>query len=131
AGMDAIVLGPGMGQGTQARSWLDLLSDPAPRTARHVLDADALNLLAQARTPLHLTEQDVLTPHPLEAARLLADNVAHVQADRLAAARALSKRYGAVIVLKGSGTVLASPDGRLAINPTGNAALATAGTGDV
>jgi hydroxyethylthiazole kinase-like uncharacterized protein yjeF len=131
AGMDAVVLGPGMGQGTQAQSWVGLLRDPAPRAARYVLDADALNLLAQARTPLHLTEQDILTPHPLEAARLLSEDVATVQADRLAAARALSTRYGAVIVLKGSGTVLAAPDGRLAINPTGNAALATAGTGDV
>ena len=131
AGMDAVVLGPGMGQGTQAQSWVGLLRDPTPRAARYVLDADALNLLAQARTPLHLTEQDILTPHPLEAARLLSEDVATVQADRLAAARALSTRYGAVIVLKGSGTVLAAPDGRLAINPTGNAALATAGTGDV
>lgn len=129
--MDAIVLGPGMGQGTQAQAWLDLLQAGTPRTARHVLDADALNLLAQARTPLHLNEQDVLTPHPLEAARLLSENVASVQADRLAAAQALSMRYGAVSVLKGSGTVVAAPDGRLAINPTGNAALATAGTGDV
>ena len=131
AGMDAVVLGPGMGQGMQAQAWLDLLNDAAPRTARYVLDADALNLLAQARTPLHLNEQDVLTPHPLEAARLLSASVATVQSDRLAAARALSMRHGAVIVLKGSGTVLAAPDGRLAINPTGSAALATAGTGDV
>ncbi|WP_428852919.1 NAD(P)H-hydrate dehydratase [Imbroritus primus] len=129
--MDAIVLGPGMGQGTRAQPWLDLLNAGTPRTARHVLDADALNLLAQARTPPHLNEQDVLTPHPLEAARLLSGNIATVQTDRLAAARALSKRYGAVSVLKGSGTVVAAPDGRLAINPTGNAALATAGTGDV
>lgn len=131
AGMNAIVLGPGMGQGTQAQAWLALLGDVAPRTTPHVLDADALNLLAQARTPLHLNEQDVLTPHPLEAARLLSASVATIQADRLAAARALSLRYGAVVVLKGSGTVLAAPDGRLALNPTGNAALATAGTGDV
>jgi hydroxyethylthiazole kinase-like uncharacterized protein yjeF len=73
----------------------------------------------------------VLTPHPLEAARLLGCDTAAVQRDRLAAARALAARYAAVVVLKGSGTVIAAPDGRVAVNPTGNAGLATGGTGDV
>ncbi|MGI2229025.1 NAD(P)H-hydrate dehydratase, partial [Burkholderia vietnamiensis] len=73
----------------------------------------------------------VLTPHPLEAARLLGSDTASVQHDRLAAAQALAARYAGIVVLKGSGTVIAAPDGRLTINPTGNAALATGGTGDV
>jgi hydroxyethylthiazole kinase-like uncharacterized protein yjeF len=73
----------------------------------------------------------VLTPHPLEAARLLQRQTAAVQADRLAAARELAHRFGGVVVLKGSGSVIAAPDGRVRINPTGNARLATAGTGDV
>lgn len=73
----------------------------------------------------------MLTPHPLEAARLLQSDAKAVQADRIAAARQLSARYAAVVVLKGSGTVIASPDGRVAVNPTGNAGLATGGTGDV
>jgi hydroxyethylthiazole kinase-like uncharacterized protein yjeF len=67
----------------------------------------------------------------LEAARLLGTDAASVQRDRLAAARALAARFAAVVVLKGTGTVIAAPDGRVAINPTGNAALATGGTGDV
>ena len=73
----------------------------------------------------------MLTPHPLEAARLLGATAAEVQADRLAAARRLAADTGAVVVLKGSGTITAGPDGRASINPSGDARLATAGTGDV
>jgi hydroxyethylthiazole kinase-like uncharacterized protein yjeF len=73
----------------------------------------------------------VLTPHPLEAARLLDTDVAAVQSDRLLAARSLSRRHACVVLLKGSGTIVASPDGQTCINPTGNALLATGGTGDV
>ena len=105
---------------------------------RLVLDADALNaiardpgLRAQLRARSAAGRPTLLTPHPLEAARLLASDVATVQADRLAAARRLAADTGAVVVLKGSGTVVATPDGRAAVNPTGDARLATAGTGDV
>ena len=73
----------------------------------------------------------VITPHPLEAARLLGIDTVAVQADRLHAARTLAQRFQAVIVLKGSGTVIARPDGFAAVNPTGSPALATAGSGDV
>jgi NAD(P)H-hydrate repair Nnr-like enzyme with NAD(P)H-hydrate dehydratase domain len=74
----------------------------------------------------------VITPHPLEAARLLGCSASEVQADRLAAARRLAARFGAVTVLKGSGTVIADAGNALpVINLTGNARLATAGTGDV
>ena len=73
----------------------------------------------------------VLTPHPLEAARLLELSTADVQGNRLGAARDLARRFGSVVVLKGSGTVIAAPGGRVRINPTGNARLAIAGTGDV
>ncbi len=105
---------------------------------RLVLDADALNAIA-ADTALQAMlaaraargRPTVLTPHPLEAARLLGSSAAAVQADRLAAAAALAGRHGAVIVLKGSGTVVAAPGALPAINPTGNALLASAGTGDV
>ncbi|HEX2545588.1 MAG TPA: NAD(P)H-hydrate dehydratase [Ramlibacter sp.] len=103
-----------------------------------VLDADALNAIGadaqlqaglQARAGRGLPT--VLTPHPLEAARLLGSDTAGVQSDRLAAARGLAQRFGCVVVLKGSGTVIASARGELRINPTGNARLAIAGTGDV
>lgn len=106
--------------------------------ARLVLDADALNAvsadsaLQRALIARSLRGQpSVLTPHPLEAARLLGQTATQVQADRPAAARALAQRFGAVVVLKGSGTLVATPDGQLQINPTGNALLASAGTGDV
>jgi NAD(P)H-hydrate epimerase len=73
----------------------------------------------------------VLTPHPGEAARLLGATPGAVQEDRIRAARAIADKFGAVCVLKGARTVIASPDGRLAINPTGNPGLGTGGTGDV
>jgi hydroxyethylthiazole kinase-like uncharacterized protein yjeF len=103
-----------------------------------VLDADALNAIAADPQLQGLLQArgrrgapTVLTPHPLEAARLLARDTRTVQADRPAAARELAQRFGSVVVLKGSGTLLAAPDGALRINPTGNARLAVAGTGDV
>ena len=105
---------------------------------RLVLDADALNALAtdvQLMTLLRHRAQrsqaTVLTPHPLEAARLLGCDVATVQADRLAAAAELTALTRCVVVLKGSGSVVAAPDRTPHINGTGNASLATGGTGDV
>jgi hydroxyethylthiazole kinase-like uncharacterized protein yjeF len=73
----------------------------------------------------------VLTPHPLEAARLLDCTANQVQQDRLGAAARLTHRFACTVVLKGSGTVITTPDQLPAINPTGNARLSTAGTGDV
>lgn len=105
--------------------------------ARHlVLDADALNHLALSADAQHaLTRRPagstVLTPHPLEAARVLAISVAEVQANRIAAAKSLADQWQCVVVLKGSGSVIAAPGKPAYINPTGNARLATAGTGDV
>ncbi len=102
---------------------------------RLVLDADALNTIArssalqQALAARHAAT--VLTPHPLEAARLLGTDTTTVQAYRISAAQTLARRFQAVVLLKGSGTVLASPAGTWCINPTGNALLASAGTGDV
>lgn len=105
---------------------------------RLVLDADALNAIA-AETSLRKALEargararpTVLTPHPLEAARLLGCPAQAVQTDRLACARELARRFGCIAVLKGSGTVVARADGPLALNPTGNALLATPGSGDV
>ncbi|RKF33519.1 NAD(P)H-hydrate dehydratase [Paraburkholderia fungorum] len=133
--MDALAVGCGMGLRDRAtRVMHDVLQLDVPK----LFDADALNListdpsLAAAVTARGVQgDPCVLTPHPLEAARLLGTDVREVQRDRLAAARALAARFAGVIVLKGTGTVIAAPDGRLAINPTGNAALATGGTGDV
>jgi hydroxyethylthiazole kinase-like uncharacterized protein yjeF len=105
---------------------------------RLVLDADALNAIARdpgLRAQLRLRgargRPTILTPHPLEAARLLATGVVDVQADRLGAARRLASDTGAIVILKGSGTIIATPGGCATINPTGDARLANAGTGDV
>jgi hydroxyethylthiazole kinase-like uncharacterized protein yjeF len=127
-----LVLGPGMGGAMEA---MRVLGHGIDSAAPIVLDADALNLVA-ASTELQgrMTRrhaESIVTPHPLEAARLLGSSTAEVQADRLGAARNLAKRLGAVVVLKGSGTVVARPDGEVAVNPTGNAGLATGGSGDV
>jgi hydroxyethylthiazole kinase-like uncharacterized protein yjeF len=107
------------------------------RDAKHlVLDADALNHIAESPELQTLLANrsagtTVITPHPLEAARLLKSSVAQLQSDRLNAAQALAQRFQCVAVLKGSGTLIDAPQTVPRINPTGNAKLATAGTGDV
>ena len=109
------------------------------QASRLVLDADALNAVAADPHLQHLLRErgsqghraTVLTPHPLEAARLLASTTTAVQADRLAAARTLADQYGCTVLLKGSGSVIAAPGRTPVLNPTGNARLATGGTGDV
>lgn len=125
----------GCGGGSAVAAQLPRLLSATPRL---VLDADALNAIAadsQLQTLLQARRargrQTVLTPHPLEAARLLASTTGSVQQDRLAAAQQLANRFGACVVLKGSGTVIAAPDTLPVVNPSGNARLATAGTGDV
>jgi hydroxyethylthiazole kinase-like uncharacterized protein yjeF len=129
---ECVVVGCGLGVDNEARSAL-AWSLARPRAI--VIDADGLNLLAAEpalRTTLRArAAPSVLTPHPLEAARLLALSAPDIQRDRVGAARALAAELHAIVVLKGAGTVIATPDGRTAINPTGSAALATAGTGDV
>jgi len=121
-----LVVGPGLGQGAWGRS---LLSAAANAALPQVWDADALNLLA--RGGVSLPKDCVITPHPGEAARLLGISTAEVQADRLSVARALSQRFDAVTVLKGAGTLIASPDGRVYRCERGHPAMATAGLGDV
>lgn len=108
------------------------------RSRRLLLDADALNTVAAdsqlaqrvAARAAH-GQQTILTPHPLEAARLLGCSTAQIQADRLLAARQLAERNQAVVVLKGSGSVIAAPGRVPFINASGNAALASPGAGDV
>jgi hydroxyethylthiazole kinase-like uncharacterized protein yjeF len=123
----------GCGGGSAVRTSLPRVLS---RASRLVLDADALNAIA-ADTGLgtllraRAANSTVLTPHPLEAARLLGVTTAEVQADRLRAARELADRYAAIVVLKGSGSVISVPGEPPSINASGNASLASAGTGDV
>jgi hydroxyethylthiazole kinase-like uncharacterized protein yjeF len=127
-----LVAGPGMGDSATA---IRLLVKALDGTSALVADADALNLIAASPDLQGRLSQrsapTVLTPHPLEAARLLGVTSGVIQGDRLAAAREIAARFNAVVVLKGSGSVIAAPDGAAVINPTGNPGLATAGTGDV
>ena len=132
ASVDALVVGPGFGADANAA---DLLARTLGTTVAVVMDADALNLVA-VYPPLRAalaarSAPTVLTPHPAEAARLLATDTASIQRDRVAAALTLASELNAHVVLKGAGSVLAHPDGTWDINASGNCALATAGSGDV
>ncbi|NWD66186.1 NAD(P)H-hydrate dehydratase [Pseudomonas gingeri] len=121
-----LVVGPGLGQSAWSRSLLSLAANAG---LAQVWDADALNLLAAGG--FALPTDSVITPHPGEAARLLGISTAAVQADRPATARRLAQQYQAVCVLKGAGSLIAAPDGRLSICERGHPAMATAGLGDV
>ncbi|MBI4998829.1 MAG: NAD(P)H-hydrate dehydratase [Rhodocyclales bacterium] len=129
---DVLAVGPGLGQSNDAT---DLLRRALDASLPLVLDADALNLLAARPVLLRKVSRGdtppVLTPHPAEAARLLGTTTEAVQADRLATALDLARRHQAFVVLKGCGTIVATPDGQWFINTTGNAGLASAGSGDV
>lgn len=132
-GASTVVCGCGGGDAVKA-----VLPRLLALAARLVLDADALNAIAtdtalQTLLAHRAARQlpTVLTPHPLEAARLLGTATAEIQGNRLRAAQSLAERFACCVVLKGSGSVIAAPFEAPRVNPTGNAALATAGTGDV
>ena len=130
--LDAIVIGPGLGQGERAETLLGaVLASDLPC----VLDADALNLIAEnedlRRSCARRAADTLLTPHPAEAGRLLALSTADVQADRLNATRNLSKNLNAHVVLKGNGSIIVARDGHWFINTSGNPGMASAGMGDV
>lgn len=129
-GTSALVVGPSL---APDKATLGLLEALLPLRAPIVLDAGALGALA-LRSDLTRGRQGptIITPHPGEAARLLGlDTAVPVQADRLAAARRLAERTGAITVLKGAATVVAEPGGAVALSSRGSPGLATAGTGDV
>ncbi|MCW3481120.1 NAD(P)H-hydrate dehydratase [Neisseriaceae bacterium JH1-16] len=131
-GIGVVAIGPGLGQSGKARHWLRAVLEQA---SAKVIDADALNLLAGdtqlAERLAASSSPKVLTPHPAEGARLLGVGTPDVQADRVAAARALAARFQSVVVLKGAGSVIARPDGFFRVNVSGGPALAVAGQGDV
>lgn len=123
-----VAVGPGLGRGAWGQSLLDAaLAADLPT----VIDADALNLLAEAPGPHAKVERAVFTPHPGEAARLLGRPIAELEADRLGAARALAARLGGTVVWKGAGTVIAAPGALPAIVDAGNPGMAAGGMGDV
>jgi ADP-dependent NAD(P)H-hydrate dehydratase / NAD(P)H-hydrate epimerase len=122
---DVLALGPGLGQDEWARMMFETALGGDRRT---VIDADALNLLAQAP---RANPRWILTPHPGEAARLLGKTAAQVQRDRLGSAREIAARYGSTVVLKGAGTLVVNNAELPAICDRGNPGMASAGMGDV
>jgi NAD(P)H-hydrate epimerase len=135
-GKTVTAVGPGLGQGAGARALVAALLESS--SIPLVLDADALNLIAaDAALLAALGAQGragralVLTPHPGEMARLSATTVAAIQADRLAAARSFAQQNSVTLVLKGARTLVVHPDGRVAVNTSGNPALAKGGSGDM
>ena len=135
-----LLLGPGLGGTAQsvarAAETRTLVQKLLPGFAGSaVLDADGLNaaaqLLAEGKALPHPTGELILTPHPGEMARLTGLSVAEISTDREKIARQYAKKWNVVVVLKGSRTIVAAPDGRAYVNPTGNPGLARGGSGDV
>lgn len=127
-GKNAIVVGPGMGTGAKGLLQNLLRVAKVPM----VLDADALNILAiLGKRVFKFATTCILTPHPGEMARLTGLTTAEIQKDRVGCAAHFAKQWQVILVLKGFRTVVAMPDGRIFINPTGNPGMATAGMGDV
>jgi NAD(P)H-hydrate epimerase len=123
-----VAIGPGLGQGDETK-------DVALRVFRDlkkpvVIDADGLNSIAGESWTVP-DQLRVLTPHPGEMSRLNGQSVREIQADRIAVARRFATDRNVTLVLKGEGTLIGFPDGRVWINPTGSPSMATGGTGDI
>ena len=129
-GRDFVVaVGPGLGTTDWSQS---LFKACLESDAALVVDADGLNLLAkQSQQGFPARDNWILTPHPAEAARLLNCQVSDIQRNRVHSATVLARHFGASVVLKGCGTVVADTSGQYAICPAGNPGMATAGSGDV
>ncbi|HET6437527.1 MAG TPA: NAD(P)H-hydrate dehydratase [Anaeromyxobacter sp.] len=127
--VDAVAIGPGIPRGPATGALIREFLSRVRVSA--VLDADALNALAESGGAAGLPVPAVLTPHPGEMARLTGRSVVDVQADRLDLASASARAWGVTVVLKGARTVVADPEGPPAVIPTGNPGMATGGTGDV
>ena len=129
-GKQAMVIGPGL---SRHKSTARLVRELITRVrVPLVVDADGLNAIAECPSILLESASEIVaTPHPGELGRLLGLGAAQIQEQRIEMARNFSKKYGLLVVLKGAGTVVASPSGQVSINTTGNAGMATGGMGDV
>jgi NAD(P)H-hydrate epimerase len=127
---DVVLFGPGLSCNEDTGGILKALVECCEKPM--IIDADGLNLLAAEPSLLeNLRCEAVITPHPAEMGRLTGLGTGEVQKDRIGIAKKFADEYGLTVVLKGAGTVIATNDGRIAINPTGNDGMATAGSGDV
>lgn len=132
AGKTVLAIGPGLGQGSETAKFVTGLLSSTKMPA--VIDADALNILAAKPALLRNLAKGrfvVLTPHPGEMARLAGSTVAKIQSNRLEIARDYARRMGVTLVLKGARTLIAHPDGRVAVNTSGNPGMAKGGSGDL
>ncbi len=133
-GITVLAIGPGLGQSSETAAFVTALLSNTEQPA--VIDADALNILSKQPGMLLALSRGgkrtlVLTPHPGEMARLAGATIAEIQANRLEMAREFAKRNGVILVLKGARTLIAHPDGRVAVNTSGNPAMAKGGSGDL
>jgi NAD(P)H-hydrate epimerase len=129
-GKKCLAIGPGLGQAAETKKLIHRIIETSDIPL--VIDADGLNNLAgQTQILRKAGAEIILTPHPGEMARLLDISVSAVQQDRIKSAREFAARYEVHVVLKGARTVIAHPDGKVFINPTGNAGMASGGMGDV
>jgi ADP-dependent NAD(P)H-hydrate dehydratase / NAD(P)H-hydrate epimerase len=133
-GKTVLAIGPGLGQSAETAKFVTGLLSSTQIPA--VIDADALNILAGKSSSIAKLSKKgkrtlVLTPHPGEMARLAGITVAQVQSSRLETARNFAQRAGVILVLKGARTLIAHPDGRVAVNTTGNPGMAKGGSGDL
>jgi NAD(P)H-hydrate epimerase len=127
---EAVAVGPGLGLDPDTRALVRELARDLPRPM--VLDADALTALGAHPEVLRTAPAPrCLTPHPGEMARLIGGSVAEVERDRIEVARRFATEHGAHVVLKGAGTIVATPSGEAYVNPTGNPGMASGGMGDV
>ncbi|HXZ87255.1 MAG TPA: NAD(P)H-hydrate dehydratase, partial [Candidatus Binataceae bacterium] len=133
-GKTALVVGPGLGASEESTRLVEWLIENGAQPHRPLLiDADGLNVLAKIGPTIVKSAPGpvVLTPHPGEMARLLSCSSAAVNADRISAAKRLAATTGAVVVLKGARSVIASPEGKIDINSSGNPGMAVPGMGDI
>lgn len=130
AEVDAVILGPGISVTPGTREVVERLVEESEKPL--LVDADGLNCLSHDPEVLKIARAPVvLTPHPGEMARLAGKKIADVQAARFETARDFAIEYSVTLVLKGPNSLIATPDGRVFVNPTGNGGMATAGSGDV
>ena len=131
-GMRAIGIGPGMGVSVKTKGILkNVIGEAVKKKLPLVVDADALNILAQDLSLLRKGRSIVLTPHPGEMGRLLGISTTKVQKNRTQVAKNFATKHRVYLVLKGHHTLIATPSGKVFMNPTGNPGMATAGMGDV
>lgn len=132
-GKSVLAVGPGLGRDPETEEFIRTVVNKYPQPL--VLDADGLNAFAgqmeSFRRDIRPAGATVFTPHPGEMARLTGNTVTEIQSRRLVVAREFAQEFGITLVLKGFRTLIASPDGQIEVNPTGNAGMAKGGTGDI